>query len=58
MKNFLKKVGSNQKIESGMLSIVWENPWFYLAHARSGDALGYTSGALCAQNAKMWRWRD
>ena len=55
MKNFLKKVGSNQKIENLSLSIFWKSPWDYLAKAhaepRSGEA-----GKL--SNSEWWTLPD
>lgn len=51
IKNFLKKIGSNQKIENQLLSIFWKSPWDYLAKAR---AEGRSPEALTLSNREMW----
>ncbi|PIV13182.1 hypothetical protein COS46_01410, partial [Candidatus Jorgensenbacteria bacterium CG03_land_8_20_14_0_80_38_39] len=51
IKMFLKKIGSNQKIENQSLSIFWKSPWDYLAKAH---AEGRSPEAESSRSLKMW----
>ncbi len=53
IKTFLKKIGSNQKIENQLFSIFWKSPWDYLAKAhaegRSPEAI-----SLPKRESSIW----
>ncbi len=51
IKTFLKKIGSNQKIENQSLSIFWKSPWDYLSKSR---AEGRSPEAQTLSNREMW----
>lgn len=55
IKSFLKKIGSNQKIENQSLSIFWKSPWDYLAKAH---AEGRSPEAQPSRSLKMWTRED